>query len=59
MSPASGVLRGLRASVLAVLCVLLPLAGHVLPQCHAPQRIITGGMAAVAVPGAAVLTRRG
>ncbi|MEV8432397.1 hypothetical protein PGH47_04290 [Streptomyces sp. HUAS 31] len=56
--PASGVLRGLRASVLAVLCVLLPLAGHVLAQCHAPRWIITGGMAAVAVPGAVVLTRR-
>ncbi|MGW6910049.1 hypothetical protein [Streptomyces sp. NPDC054940] len=51
-------LRGLRASALAVLCVLLPLAGHVLAQCHAPRWIITGGMAAVAVPGAVVLTRR-
>ncbi|WP_033309304.1 hypothetical protein RFN58_35405 [Streptomyces iakyrus] len=57
-SPASGVLRGLRAGVLAVLCVLLPLAGHVLAQCHAPRWIIVAGMAAVAVPGAAVLTRR-
>ncbi|MEV6996640.1 hypothetical protein AB0N62_02925 [Streptomyces sp. NPDC093982] len=58
LSPASGVLRGLRASVLAVLCVLLPLAGHVLAQCHAPRWIITGGIAAVAVPSAVVLTRR-
>ncbi|KPC72022.1 hypothetical protein ABZ038_02435 [Streptomyces sp. NPDC006349] len=56
-TPASGVLRGLRAGSLAVLCVLLPLAGHVLAQCHAPRWIIVGGMAAVAVPGAAVLTR--
>ncbi|WP_033327452.1 hypothetical protein [Streptomyces yerevanensis] len=59
-SPASGVLRGLRglrAGVLAVLCVLLPLAGHVLVQCHAPRWIIVAGLAAVAVPGAAVLTR--
>ncbi|MFI6373351.1 hypothetical protein [Streptomyces sp. NPDC050546] len=57
-SPASGVLRGLRAGVLAVLCVLLPLAGHVLAQCHAPRWIIVAGTVAVAVPGAAVLTRR-
>ncbi|MFC9125729.1 hypothetical protein ACFT4A_02660 [Streptomyces sp. NPDC057099] len=57
-SPASGVLRGLRAGVLAVLCVLLPLAGHVLARCHAPRWIIVAGMAAVAVPGATVLTRR-
>ncbi|NGO48565.1 hypothetical protein [Streptomyces ureilyticus] len=57
-SPASGVLRGLRAGVLAVLCVLLPLAGHVLAQGHAPRWIIVAAMAAVAVPGAAVLTRR-
>ncbi|MFC9678254.1 hypothetical protein [Streptomyces sp. NPDC056948] len=57
-SPASGVLRGFRAAVLAVLCVLLPLAGHVLAQCHAPRWIIVAGTAAVAVPGATVLTRR-
>ncbi|NED19829.1 hypothetical protein G3I31_17235 [Streptomyces sp. SID9913] len=56
-SPASGVLRGLRAGALAVLCVLLPLAGHVLAQCHAPRWIIVAGTAAVAVPSAAVLTR--
>ncbi|MGC4971682.1 hypothetical protein ACLQ2D_02085 [Streptomyces sp. DT199] len=57
-SPASGVLRGLRAGVLAVLCVLLPLAGHALSQCHAPRWVIVAAVAAVAVPGAAVLTRR-
>ncbi|MFF1291706.1 MULTISPECIES: hypothetical protein [unclassified Streptomyces] len=56
-SPASGVLRGLRAGVLAVLCVLLPLAGHVLSQCHAPRWIIVAATAAVALPGAAMLTR--
>ncbi|WP_406498570.1 hypothetical protein OHB06_50705 [Streptomyces sp. NBC_01604] len=56
-SPASGALRGLRAGVLAVLCVLLPLAGHVLSQCHAPRWIIVAATAAVALPGAAVLTR--
>ncbi|WP_328353928.1 hypothetical protein OG800_12035 [Streptomyces sp. NBC_00445] len=57
-SPASGVLRGLRAGVLAVLCVLLPLAGHALSQCHAPRWTIVAAVAAVAAPGAAVLTRR-
>ncbi|MFC9509415.1 hypothetical protein [Streptomyces sp. NPDC057002] len=57
-SPASGVLRGIRAGALAALCVLLPLAGHVLAQCHAPRWIIVAGAAAVAVPGATVLTRR-
>ncbi|MGA5191499.1 hypothetical protein ACPCSL_33770 [Streptomyces griseoincarnatus] len=38
--------------------MLLPLAGHVLAQCHAPRWIIVAGVAAVAVPGATVLTRR-
>ncbi|ALV33515.1 hypothetical protein [Streptomyces sp. CdTB01] len=57
-SPASGVLRGLRAGVLAVLCVLLPLAGHVLSQGHAPRWVIVVATAAVALPGAVVLTRR-
>ncbi|MFJ3658720.1 hypothetical protein ACIPPR_36135 [Streptomyces nigra] len=57
-SPASGVVRGLRAGMLAVLCVLLPLAGHVLAQCHAPRWIIVAATSAVALPGAAVLTRR-
>ncbi|WP_406173546.1 hypothetical protein [Streptomyces canus] len=40
-----------------MLCVLLPLAGHVLSQCHVPQWIIVAATAAVALPGAAVLTR--
>ncbi|WP_338017595.1 hypothetical protein [Streptomyces adustus] len=44
--------------MLAVLCVLLPLAGHVLAQCHAPRWFVVAGTATVAVPGAAVLTRR-
>ncbi|MFE3830692.1 hypothetical protein [Streptomyces sp. NPDC059092] len=56
-SPATGVLRGLRASVLAVLCVLLPLAGHALSQGHVPRVVIVAGVAAVAVPGAVALTR--
>ncbi|EOY45742.1 hypothetical protein SLI_1025 [Streptomyces lividans 1326] len=55
---ASGVLRGLRASVLAALCVLLPLAGHVLVQCHAPQWLIVAGLAAAVGTGAAVLSRK-
>ncbi|MFE4665682.1 hypothetical protein ACFRI7_07155 [Streptomyces sp. NPDC056716] len=57
-SPASGVLRGLRAGVLATLCVLLPLVGHVLARCHAPGWVIVGAVAVVAVPGAVLLTRR-
>ncbi|MET9759549.1 hypothetical protein ABZ016_10885 [Streptomyces sp. NPDC006372] len=57
-SPASGALRGLRAGVLAVLCVLLPLTGHVLSRCHAPRWMVVAAIAAVAVPAAAVLTRR-
>ncbi|MFI2410561.1 hypothetical protein [Streptomyces sp. NPDC018947] len=57
-SPASGALRGLRAGVLAVLCVLLPLAGHALNQCHAPRWVVAAAVAGVAVPGAALLTRR-
>ncbi|MEW2399302.1 hypothetical protein [Streptomyces sp. NPDC046862] len=56
-SPASGGLRGLRAGVLAVVCVLLPLAGHVLSQGHAPQWVVMAAMAAVALPGAVFLTR--
>ncbi|MGV4890280.1 hypothetical protein ACSR0Z_27425 [Streptomyces viridosporus] len=57
-SPASGALRGLRAGVLAVLCVLLPLAGHTLSRCHAPRWAVAAAVAVVAVPGAVVLTRR-
>nr|WP_107908476.1 hypothetical protein [Streptomyces chartreusis] len=57
-SPASGAMRGLRSGVLAALCVLLPLVGHVLTRCHAPRWIIVAAVAAVAVPGAMLLTRR-
>ncbi|MFH8699397.1 hypothetical protein [Streptomyces chartreusis] len=57
-SPASGAMRGLRSGVLAALCVLLPLVGHVLTRCHAPRWIIVAAMAAVALPGAMLLTRR-
>ncbi|MGC5244229.1 hypothetical protein ACPXCH_31225 [Streptomyces albogriseolus] len=38
--------------------MLLPLAGHVLSQGHTPRWIIVAAMAAVVVPGAAVLTRQ-
>ncbi|MFK4547190.1 hypothetical protein RKD29_006786 [Streptomyces tendae] len=51
-------LRGLRASVLAALCVLTPLAGHILVQCHAPQWLIVAGLTAVVGTGAAVLTQK-
>ncbi|MEV6382000.1 hypothetical protein AB0M31_21630 [Streptomyces sp. NPDC051773] len=57
-SPASGVLRGVRAGVLAVLCVLLPLAGHTLTQGHAPRWAVVAVMSLVAVPGTVLLTRR-
>ncbi|MEV0318328.1 hypothetical protein ACIBKX_08985 [Streptomyces sp. NPDC050658] len=56
-SPASGALRGMRAGALAVLCVLLPLAGHVASQGQAPCKVIVAAVAMVAVPGAVVLTR--
>lgn len=57
-SPASGVLRGVRAAVLAVLCVLLPMAGHALTLGHAPQWALVAMVGLVAVPGAVFLTRR-
>ncbi|NEB39985.1 hypothetical protein [Streptomyces sp. SID14515] len=57
-SPASGVLRGVRAAVLAVLCVLLPMVGHVLSLGHAPQWVVVAVVGLVAVPGAVFLTRR-
>ncbi|WP_432005969.1 hypothetical protein [Streptomyces parvus] len=57
-SPASGVLRGVRAAVLAVLCVLLPMAGHALTLGHAPQWVVVAMVGLVAVPGAVFLTRR-
>ncbi|MEU2272872.1 hypothetical protein ABZ568_41810 [Streptomyces olindensis] len=57
-SPAAGVLRGLRAGVLAVLGVLLPVAGHVLSRSHCPGWVVVAATAAVAVPGAVLLTRR-
>ncbi|CAM5730981.1 hypothetical protein SMICM304S_11252 [Streptomyces microflavus] len=57
-SPASGVLRGTRAAVLAMLCVLLPMVGHVLALGHAPQWVIVAAVGLVALPGAVFLTRR-
>ncbi|MFB8138878.1 hypothetical protein [Streptomyces parvus] len=57
-SPASAVLRGVRAAVLAVLCVLLPMAGHALTLGHAPQWVVVAMVGLVAVPGAVFLTRR-
>ncbi|MEU3061670.1 hypothetical protein AB0P12_16300 [Streptomyces subrutilus] len=57
-SPARGVVRGLRAGVLAALCVLVPLLGHLLARGHLPRWAVLLGMAAVAAPGAVLLTRR-
>ncbi|MFE3068447.1 hypothetical protein [Streptomyces sp. NPDC059247] len=57
-SPAVGALRGVRAGTLAVLCVLLPLVGHALSRGHTPPWLVTLVAAAVAVPGAAFVTRR-
>ncbi|MFE0251278.1 hypothetical protein [Streptomyces sp. NPDC059010] len=57
-APAYGVLRGMRAGVLAALCVLLPVAGHVLSQGHTPRWAVVATTGVVAVLGAAVLTRR-
>jgi hypothetical protein len=50
-SLASGVLRGTRAGALAILCVLPPLAGHVLSQGHVPRWVIVAAMTVAAVPG--------
>ncbi|MFF8837461.1 hypothetical protein [Streptomyces sp. NPDC015130] len=49
--------RGARAGALAALCVLLPLAGHLLAQGHMPRWALLLGMGAVAVPGAVLLNR--
>ncbi|MDT0490925.1 hypothetical protein RM717_10440 [Streptomyces griseus] len=57
-SPAAGVVRGVRAGALAVLCVSLPLAGHLLARCRAPVWGLLAAVAGVAVPAAVVLTRR-
>ncbi|MFE2185500.1 hypothetical protein [Streptomyces sp. NPDC059455] len=57
-SPVSGVLRGLRAAVLAVLSALLPVVGHVLTQEHAPRWVIIGTVGAATVFGALGLTRQ-
>ncbi|MFH8727645.1 hypothetical protein [Streptomyces termitum] len=48
----------MRAAVLAALCVLLPLVGHAVAQGHTPQWAVTLVTAAVAGPGAVLLTRR-
>ncbi|MFI5725094.1 hypothetical protein [Streptomyces cyaneofuscatus] len=57
-SPAAGMARGLRAGSLAVLCVSLPLAAHLLARCQAPVWAVVAAVAVVAVPAAVVLTRR-
>ncbi|WP_202551665.1 hypothetical protein [Streptomyces sp. SID8352] len=55
---ASGLPRLLGAGAPAVLCVLLPLAGHLLNRCHAPRWILAAAVMSAAVPGAVLLTRR-
>ncbi|WP_433395662.1 hypothetical protein [Streptomyces sp. CA-146814] len=55
---AAGMVRGLRAGSLAVLCVSLPLAAHLLARCQAPVWAVVAAVAVVAVPAAVVLTRR-
>ncbi|MDX3374730.1 hypothetical protein PV390_09945 [Streptomyces sp. ME02-6991-2A] len=57
-SPAAGMARGLRAGSLAVLCVSLPLAAHLLARCQAPVWAVVAALTVVAVPAAVVLTRR-
>ncbi|MCD9899620.1 hypothetical protein LUR56_04775 [Streptomyces sp. MT29] len=44
--------RGLRAGSLAVLCVSLPLAAHLLARCQAPVWAVVAAVAVVAVPAA-------
>ncbi|MFE7535275.1 hypothetical protein ACFU67_13500 [Streptomyces rhizosphaericola] len=56
--PAAGFVRGVRAAALAVLCVSLPLAAHLLARCEAPAWVLAGTAGAVAGPAAVVLTRR-
>lgn len=57
-APAYGVLRGMRAGMLAALCVLLPVAGHVLSQGHTPRWAVVATTGVVGALGTAVLTRR-
>ncbi|MEV0779622.1 hypothetical protein [Streptomyces sp. NPDC050428] len=51
-------LRGLRAGAVAALCVLLPLACHVLAQGHLPGWMLLATMACLGVPAAVWLTGR-
>ena len=56
--PARGVLRGLRAAVLASLCVLLPSVGHVLGRGHLPAPVVLALFGAAALVGCVDLRRR-
>nr|BEK71457.1 hypothetical protein KPHV_86840 [Kitasatospora purpeofusca] len=56
--PASGTGRGLRASALAALCVLLPVAGHLLSRGHLLSWGVLAVFAGAAFAGSALLTRR-
>ncbi len=57
-APWAGGLRVVRAGVLAVLCVLLPVGGHALLQGHTPRLLVQAAVAALAVVLCLVLTRR-
>ncbi|MER5967711.1 hypothetical protein [Streptomyces sp. NPDC002057] len=56
--PWTGALRGVRAGVLAVLCVLLPLGGHTVLPGHTPRPLVLALVGVVALPLCLVLTRR-
>lgn len=56
--PWAGALRGVRAGVLAVLCVLLPVGGHALLQGHTPRLLVLVLVAVLALSLCLVLTRR-
>ncbi|MEV6358387.1 hypothetical protein [Streptomyces hydrogenans] len=56
--PWAGGLRAVRAGVLAVLCVLLPVGGHTLLQGHTPRLLVLAVVGALAVSLCLVLTRR-
>ncbi|MEU8777387.1 hypothetical protein [Streptomyces sp. NPDC048606] len=57
-SPSRPVVPGLRAAVLAALCVLLPWAGHLLAQGHLPRWAPLPVMAVLAVPVMVPASRR-
>ncbi|MFF8410101.1 hypothetical protein [Streptomyces omiyaensis] len=55
---ARGVGQGLAASAVAALCVLLPMAGHLLAQGHLPRWALPAVLLGAPAAGAYALTRR-